>query len=136
MSNNPFFIFNIIHLKHVKNNIIEVKPFEEELNIIREVINDYELRIRKIKKEKEKIINNFIFKVNELLNNYQEYIYELNSSKGSRNNININSNNSNDISNSNSNSNKPSLNLKEKDESCNGSNSLKASSLKQQSNIF
>ena len=87
------------------------------------------------KKEKEKIINNFIFKVNELLNNYQEYIYELNS-KGSRNNININSNNSNDISNSNSNSNKPSLNLKEKDESCNGSNSLKASSLKQQSNIF
>ena len=90
---------------------------------------------KKKKKEKEKIINNFIFKVNELLNNYQEYIYELNS-KGSRNNININSNNSNDISNSNSNSNKPSLNLKEKDESCNGSNSLKASSLKQQSNIF
>ena len=44
-----------IHLKHVKNNIIEVKPIEEELDIIRGVIDVYKLRLEKIKKEKENI---------------------------------------------------------------------------------
>ena len=93
-----------VHLEHVKNNIIEVKPFEEELNIIREVINDYELRIRKIKKEKEnkkseydKLINknkkileeklhnisekNKIKKNIELENNKNKYILDINNIK-------------------------------------------------------
>ena len=42
-----------IHLKHVKNNIIEVKPLEEELDVVKEVINNYKLRLEKINKEKE-----------------------------------------------------------------------------------
>ena len=93
-----------VHLEHVKNNIIEVKPFEEELNIIREVINDYELRIRKIKKEKEnkrseydKLINknkkileeklhnisekNKIKKNIELENNKNKYILDIDNIK-------------------------------------------------------
>ena len=42
-----------IHLKHVKNNIIEVKPLEEELDIVKEVVNNFTLRLEKIKREKE-----------------------------------------------------------------------------------
>ena len=42
-----------IHLKHAKNNIIEVKPLEEELDIVNQVINIYKLKLEKIKKEKE-----------------------------------------------------------------------------------
>ena len=42
-----------IHVKHVKNNIIKVKPLEEELDIIKEVIKNFKLRLTKIKKEKE-----------------------------------------------------------------------------------
>jgi hypothetical protein len=43
-----------IHLKHIKNNIIEVKPLEEELDIIKEVINNHKLKLEKIKKRKGK----------------------------------------------------------------------------------
>ena len=42
-----------IHINHRKSNIIEIKPLEEELNIIKEVIKDYELRLEKIKIEKK-----------------------------------------------------------------------------------
>ena len=48
-----------IHLKYIKNNIIEVKPLEEELDIIKEVINNHKLKLEKIKKEKENNIVSF-----------------------------------------------------------------------------
>ena len=48
-----------IHLKHVKNNIIEVKPLVEELDIVKAVINHYKLILEKIKKEKENKENEF-----------------------------------------------------------------------------
>ena len=53
-----------IHINHRKTNIIEIKPIDEELNIIEEVINDYELKLKNIKieqknkrKELEEILN-------------------------------------------------------------------------------
>ena len=77
--------------------------------------------------EKQKIINNFIFNVNALLNEYQEYIDLLNNNKSTTNNMN---------SNDNSNSNKQSLSLKDKDESSNTFNSSKNSFKKQQNDIY
>jgi len=64
--------------------------------------------------EKQKIINIFIFKVNVLLIEYQEYIDLLNKNKSTTNNMN---------SNDNSNSNKQNLSSKDKDESSNTVNS-------------
>ena len=40
------------HLNHKKNNIIEIKPIKEELSIIEEIINDYEIKIENLKTEK------------------------------------------------------------------------------------
>ena len=40
------------HINHNKNNIIEIKPIKEELNIIEEVIKDYDLKIENLTKEK------------------------------------------------------------------------------------
>ena len=40
------------HIGHNKNNIIEIKPIKEELNIIEEVIKDYEIKIENLKNEK------------------------------------------------------------------------------------
>ena len=40
------------HVGHNKNNIIEIKPRKEELNIIDEVIKDYKINIEKLKNEK------------------------------------------------------------------------------------
>jgi len=54
-----------IHLKHLKNNIIEVKPLEEELDIVKEVINNTKIKLEKIKNEKE----NKEKKYKELINN-------------------------------------------------------------------
>ena len=82
---------------------------------------------RQQNKEKQKIINNFIFKVNELLNEYQEYIDLLNNNKSTTNNIN---------SNDNSNSNKQSLSSKDKDESSNTLHSSKNSFKKQQNDLY
>ena len=42
-----------IHINHRKSNIIEIKPMEEEISIIEEVIKDYKLRLENIKIEKE-----------------------------------------------------------------------------------
>ena len=39
------------HLKHNKNNIMEIKPIQEELNIIKEIINDYKTKVEKLKNE-------------------------------------------------------------------------------------
>ena len=63
------------HIKHIKNNIIEIKPLEEELKIIKEIIKDYEnkisnLKISKINKSNElkNILNENEKKENEKLN--------------------------------------------------------------------
>ena len=40
------------HINHKKNNIIEIQPIQEELDIIKEVIKDYKLK-RDILKEKK-----------------------------------------------------------------------------------
>ena len=40
------------HISHNKNNIIEIKPIKEELNIIEEVIKDYKIKIENLKNEK------------------------------------------------------------------------------------
>ena len=52
------------HLNHNKNNIIEIKPINEELNIIKEAINDYEIKIENLSKEKINKIN----ELNKILN--------------------------------------------------------------------
>jgi len=41
------------HINHIKNNLIEIQPMEEELNIINEVILDYKHKIENIKIEKK-----------------------------------------------------------------------------------
>ena len=46
-----------IHINHIKNNIIEIKPMNEELDIIKEVINYYKNNIKHLIKEKENKIN-------------------------------------------------------------------------------
>lgn len=53
-----------IHLNHKKNNLIEIQPLKEELNIIEEVINYYETKIENLILEKK----NKIKKLNDLLN--------------------------------------------------------------------
>ena len=42
-----------IHINHKKSNIIEIKPMKLEINIIKEVINDYNKRLEKERNEKE-----------------------------------------------------------------------------------
>ena len=41
------------HINHKKSNMTEIKPLEEEIKIIKEVIKDYNKRLEKAKKEKE-----------------------------------------------------------------------------------
>ena len=58
------------HICHNKNNIIEIKPIKEELNIIEEVIKDYKIKIGNLKNEKinrEKELENLLNakKINE-----------------------------------------------------------------------
>lgn len=55
------------HLMHIKNNIVEIEPLEEELNVIKNVIDDYKLRLKKIIKEKEnkKRENEILFQINK-----------------------------------------------------------------------
>ena len=48
------------HINHKKNNIIEIKPIEQELNVIEEVIKDYKKELKDLYKEKEiktKVLN-------------------------------------------------------------------------------
>ena len=61
-----------IHLNHIKNNIIEIKPMNEELNIIKEVINDYKNKIENLTKERRNKINEFIKKLNISKNHENE----------------------------------------------------------------
>ena len=41
------------HIHHKKSNIIEIKPNEKELNIVDKVIEDYEIKLKNLKKDKE-----------------------------------------------------------------------------------
>ena len=41
-----------IHFNHNKNNIVEIQPTQRELHIIKEVIEDYKIRITDLNKEK------------------------------------------------------------------------------------
>ena len=89
------------HLNHRKNNIIEIEPMKEELNIIKEVILDYKNKIdnlsseklrkinelknllndnKKSEEEKNKIIfeKNEEKKINELKRNNNKYINDIN----------------------------------------------------------
>ena len=49
------------HINHIKNNIIEIKPMDEELEIIKEVINYYKDIIENLVKEKDELYK----KINE-----------------------------------------------------------------------
>ena len=83
--------------------------------------------------EKQKIINNFIFKVGELLNEYQEYIELLNSNKSNSDTF---KNNINTSSNDNSKLNKLSIKSNDKDESSNTWNSSKISLMKNKIDLY
>ena len=81
------------------------------------------------KEEKKKIINNFVIKVNKLLDEYQEYIDSLNSSTSSiNNNTNINTSEY-------SNQNKINLKFEDKGVSSNNKNPSKLYAIKKQNNI-
>ena len=41
------------HINHKKNNIIEIKPMKEELDINKEIIKYYEIKIENLKMEKQ-----------------------------------------------------------------------------------
>ena len=60
------------HLSHRKNNIIEIEPMKEELNIINEVIIDYENKIDNLNNEKIRRLN----KLKDSLNNNKKSIQE------------------------------------------------------------
>ena len=69
------------HLNHVKNNIIEIEPSKEELNIIEEIIKEYEIKIDHLSREK-------LNKMNELkisLNNKQKQEEDKNKENLSKN---------------------------------------------------
>ena len=92
------------HIEHFKNYIIEIQPIKEELDIIQEVMNDYKVRIEKLKNEKslklqklndnlndnkikenkkieEKIQKNEKNKINELKLNNDKYLGDINKIK-------------------------------------------------------
>ena len=82
-----------IHIHHCKDNIIEVKPTEEELALIKNLIKDNKIELKNLKceidkreKKYEKIINFQIDKINQIINekiriNKIKEIEELNSNK-------------------------------------------------------
>ena len=61
-----------VHLNHIKNNIIEIKPMDEELNIIKEVIKDYGIKIENLTKEKRNKINELFKSLNKNKNHENE----------------------------------------------------------------
>ena len=64
------------HINHIKKNIIEIKPMDEELDIIKEVINDYKNNIEKLKREKQIKINKLKISFNEK-EKYERHKYNL-----------------------------------------------------------
>ena len=59
-------LITLNHINHRKNNIIEIQPIKEELDIIKEVIKDYKLKRDILKEEK-------INKENELKSNWIKF---------------------------------------------------------------
>ena len=114
---------SIISNSNNRNSINNNSMYESDIISLESTI----VNNKQQNEEKQKIINNFIFKVNALLNEYQEYIDLLNNNKSTTNNMNLNDN---------SNSNKQSLSSKDKDESSNTVNSSKNSFKKQQNDIY
>jgi len=114
---------SIISNSNNRNSINNNSMYESDIISLESTI----VNNKQQNEEKQKIINNFIFKVNALLNEYQEYIDLLNNNKSTTNNMNLNDN---------SNSNKQSLSSKDKDESNNTVNSSKNSFKKQQNDIY
>ena len=55
-----------IHINHIKNEIIEMAPKNEELHIIKEIINDYKINFDNLMKKKENQLNE---KLNEEIEN-------------------------------------------------------------------
>ena len=72
------------HIFHNKTNIIEIKPIEEELEIIKEVLEYYEINIENLKNEKI----NKIKELDNLLN-----IHKINENKKIKNKIETNEHN-------------------------------------------
>ena len=108
-----------ISINNNKNSISNNSYYESDIvSLESTIVNNKQQR-----EEKEKIINNFIFKVNELLNEYQEYIDILYSNKTSINN--------NQNLNDDSTSEKISIKINDKNNSYNTFNSSKNSLLKQ-----
>ena len=58
------------HIGHNKTNIIEIQPNQKELNIIENIIKNYEDKIDELEKEKLK-------KTKEINNKFQEYIIRM-----------------------------------------------------------
>ena len=50
-----------IHINHIKNNILEVEPEEDELNIILEMIKYYNNKIENLKSEKKEKVKKLKF---------------------------------------------------------------------------
>ena len=57
-----------IHVYHRKSNIIEIKPIEEEIDVVKDVINDYKLKLEDMKMEKK----NKTIELGKILNNERE----------------------------------------------------------------
>ena len=74
-----------IHINHNKNNIIEIQPIEEELNLIEEIIKYYKNKVKNLVVEKknmiEKLNQSLEEKKNEENNRIKNQIIENNSNK-------------------------------------------------------
>ena len=76
------------HINHRKNNIIEIQPIKEELDIIKEVIKDYKLKKDILKEERinkknelNKRLINEKEKATELNLNHKEFLSDINKIK-------------------------------------------------------
>ena len=69
------------HLNHIKNNIIEIEPSKEELNIIEEIIKEYEIKIDDLSREKLNKMN----ELKNILNNKQKQEEDKNKENLSKN---------------------------------------------------
>ena len=64
------------HINHFKNNIIEIQPIKEELNIIDGIIKDYNIKIENLKNEKIKMQKELNNRLNIKIRDENESIKE------------------------------------------------------------
>ena len=64
------------HINHFKNNIIEIQPIKEELNIIDGIIKDYNIKIENLKTEKIKMQKELNNRLNIKIRDENESIKE------------------------------------------------------------